>query len=141
MRKEIAEGLRFVVRHPLLRPITLFVAVNNVFVTALFAIFLVYAVRELDLTPQTIGLILSLGSVGSIVGALTANRTARTFWIGPLGGTLGSTIGLRETMVVGAAGACVAVPFLVFSPLRRIRKTEDADELVGPFNEQFATVS
>jgi len=220
MLREIAEGLRFVVRHPLLRPITLFVAVSNVFVQAVFAIFLVFAVRELDLTPQTIGLVLSLGSLGSIVGALTANRTARTFGIGPtlivtaataslglfliplasgalvipflvtanllygffvlnyyvtvisliqaitpdhllgrtnasrrflvqgvipvgalLGGALGSTIGLREAMVVGAVGACLAVPFLLSSPLRRIRQTEDADELVGPFNERFAMVT
>jgi hypothetical protein len=41
-------------------------------------------------------------------------------------------------MVVGAIGGCASVPFLVFSPLRRIRRTEDADELVAPFNEQFA---
>jgi MFS family permease len=220
MRKEIREGLRFVVRHPLLRPLTLFVAVSNIFVNGVFAILLVYAVRELDLAPQTIGLIFSLGGLGSIIGAFTANFTARTFGIGPtlivtaatamaglfliplasgalvipllvtanvllgffvlnyfvtvisliqaitpdhllgrtnasrrflvqgvipvgalMGGALGSTIGLRETMVVCAVGGCASVPFLVFSPIRRIRRTEDADELVAPFNEQFATVT
>jgi hypothetical protein len=46
MLREVAQGLRFVVHHPLLRPITLFVAVSNVFVQAVFAIFLVFAVRE-----------------------------------------------------------------------------------------------
>ena len=218
LRAEIAEGFRFVLRHPLLRPIMIFVALSNIFVNMLFAIFLVYAVRELDLSPQTIGLILSLGSIGSIAGALSANRVAGALGIGPsliamatigglglllipvatgalvipflvasrltwgfwvlnyyvtaisliqaitpdhllgrtnasrrfvvqgvlplgflLGGALGTAIGLRPTIAIGAVGASLAVLPLVFSPLRRVRKTEDAEEIVGPFNDEFAS--
>ena len=44
----------------------------------------------------------------------------------PLGsfvsGALASTIGLRETILVGAIGASFAFLFLVFSPLRTIRE-------------------
>jgi hypothetical protein len=48
-----------------------------------FAIYLVYAVQELDLSPATIGLILSLGNIGSLAGALSATRIARLLGIGP----------------------------------------------------------
>ena len=88
LRSEISEGLRFVVRHPLLRPIVIFVGFSNIFVNMLFAIYLVYAVRELDLSAKTIGIIFSLGNVGSLVGALTANRVARAFGIGPVWSSL-----------------------------------------------------
>jgi MFS-type transporter involved in bile tolerance (Atg22 family) len=60
-----------------------FVGPMNLFSNMIFAIYLVYAVRELGLTATTIGVIFSLGSVGSLVGALTANRIARTLGIGP----------------------------------------------------------
>jgi len=216
-RTEIREGLRFVLHHPIQRPIVFFVAVSNVFVTMLFAIYLVYAVRELDLSVTTIGVIGSLGSVGSLVGALTANRVARTFGIGPgliavaatgslglllmplatgvlvipflvaanvlwgffvlnyfvtavsliqaitpdhllgrtnasrrflvqgvipvgalLGGTLGTVLGLRPTIAIGAAGASLAALPLFFSPLRAVKTTEDAEALVREYNERFA---
>lgn len=215
-RTEIREGLRFVLRHPILRPIVLFVGVSNVFVTMLFAIYLVYAVRELELDATTIGVIFSLGSVGSLVGALTANRVARLVGIGPgliavattgglgllliplatgdlvipflvvanvlwgffvlnyfvsaisliqaitpdhllgrtnasrrflvqgvipvgalLGGTLGTVLGLRPTIAIGAAGASLAVLPLLFSPLRAVRTTADAEELVHGYNQRF----
>lgn len=126
LRTEIAEGLRFVLRHPLLRPIMVFVAVSNIFTNMLFAIFLVYAVRELDLSAGTIGLIFSLGNVGSVLGALTATRVARRFGIGP--GLIGTATvaGLGLLLIPLAAGE-VVIPFLVaasrtdqcVSPLRR----------------------
>jgi MFS family permease len=213
---EIAEGLRFTLPHPIQRPIIVFVAISNFFVQMLFAIFLVYAVRELALPAVTIGLIFSLGSVGSLVGALTANRVARRLGIGPgliavattgslgllliplaegplvipllvianvlwgffvlnyfvtavsliqaitpdhllgrtnasrrfvvqsmvplgalAGGVLGTYVGLRTTIAIGAIGAVLAVLPLFVSPLRRIRDTEDALELVRPFNARF----
>ena len=220
LRDEIGEGLRFVLRHPLLRPIVVFVGVSNIFVNMLFAIYLVYAVRELDLSAATIGLIFSLGNIGTLVGALTATRLARTVGIGPgliitatigslgllliplargdvvipflvvasllwgyfvltyyvnaitliqaitpdhllgrtnasrrflvqgvipfgalLGGALGTTLGLRPAIAIGAVGACLAVLPLFFSPLRQIKETSQAEELVRPYNESFSVRS
>ena len=217
LRDEIGEGLRFVLRHPLLRPIVTFVGVSNIFVNMLFAIYLVYAVRELDLSVATIGLIFSLGNIGSLVGALTATRLARAVGIGPgliitatvgalglllvplargdailpflvvanllwgyfvltyyvnaitliqaitpdhllgrtnasrrflvqgvipfgalLGGALGTTLGLRPAIAIGAVGACLAVLPLFFSPLRQIKETSQAEELARPYNESFS---
>ena len=39
-----------------------------------------------------------------------------------LGGTLGSTVGLRETIVVGAIGGGLSVLWIVFSPQRHLRE-------------------
>jgi MFS family permease len=100
MRTEIAEGLRFVVRHPIMRPFLIMVAWSNFFTVVMFSIFLVFAVRELDLTAATIGVMFSLASVGTLVGALTATRIARL-------------LGIGWTMIVFAAltgGALVLIP-------------------------------
>jgi len=113
-RAEIGEGLRFTLRHPLQRPIIVFVAISNLFVNMLFAIYLVYAVRELDLSATTIGLIFSLGSVGSLVGALTANRVARALGIGRGLITVATTGGLGLLLIPLASGDLV-IPFLVLA--------------------------
>ena len=78
MRTEIAEGLRFVVGNPILRSMMLWVATNNFFTTMMDRrILLVFAVRDLHLHAATIGLMLSLANVGTLLGALTATRLAR----------------------------------------------------------------
>jgi MFS family permease len=69
MREEIAEGLRFVGGHSILRPMMLWVAASNFSGNVLFSIFLVFAVRSLHLSAATIGLIFSLGNVGTLLGA------------------------------------------------------------------------
>jgi MFS family permease len=115
-RAEIREGLRFVLRHPILRPIVLFVGISNVFVNMLFAIYLVYAVRELGLDAKTIGLILSLGSLGSLVGALTANRVAGALGIGPGLIAVATTGGFGLLLIPLASGGLV-LPFLVLAHL------------------------
>src|SRR5437016_10737752 len=45
-----------------------------------------------------------------------------------LGGALGSTIGLRVTIVVGAAGMLLAVMCVVFSPIRHLRTLPRASD-------------
>jgi MFS family permease len=115
-RAEIREGLGFVLRHPILRPIVLFVGVSNVFVNMLFAIYLVYAVRELGLDAKTIGLIFSLGSLGSLLGALTANRVARAIGVGPGLIAVATTGGFGLLLIPLASGGLV-LPFLVVAHL------------------------
>jgi MFS family permease len=210
MRTEIAEGLRYVLRHPLMRPMMYFVATSNFFSMILGSILLVFAVRDLHLGATTIGLIFAVGNAGWLLGALTATRIAGRLGIGRaiialsafggfgwlliavasgpvaipfiaaaeliygfgavgcninaisliqaitpdrmlgranasrrfvvwgvfpigglVGGALGASIGLRATIWVGAIGAAVAFLPLLFSPLHRIRVTEDAEALVA----------
>jgi MFS family permease len=80
---EVVEGIRFVLGHPYMRPSMAFIAVSNFFYNVLFAVFLVYAVRSLELTPATIGLAFTLGNIGVLAGALLATRIAARLGVGP----------------------------------------------------------
>ena len=65
MRREIAEGLRYVVGHPYLRSIAACTATLNLFGTMANAVLLVFAVRELGMTAEAIGLAFSIGATGA----------------------------------------------------------------------------
>src|SRR5262249_59287909 len=83
MRHELAEGLRYLLRHPYWRPLSLSIATNNFFSNVVWAVVLVYAVRELHLSPGWIGLTLALGSIGALVGALVVRWIPARLAIGP----------------------------------------------------------
>ena len=55
-----------------------------------------------------------------------------------LGGALGTKIGLRPTIAIGAIGASIAALPLYFSPLLAVRTIDDAEEIVRPINKEFA---
>lgn len=195
------EGFTFIFGHPLIRAMVLCVTVINFFNLMFTAIFVLYASRELGLSPGVIGLVFGVGALGGVAGALLSPRAARWMGIGPaiilgailfpgallivpatsgpepiviaslvaamfiatvgvmffdvnlnsvsalvtpyrlrarsagsvrlfgygcrplgalLGGYLGTTIGLRETMVIAGAGALLGVFFLIFSPFRTL---------------------
>ncbi|MCZ2831106.1 MFS transporter [Modestobacter sp. VKM Ac-2986] len=77
LRTEIAEGLSFVVRHPLLRRIVACTGTANLFGAMTNALLVLYVIRTLGLSEATLGLVFSLGAVGGLLGAATAARFAR----------------------------------------------------------------
>ena len=70
-----------------------------------------------------------------MLGRMTASRRFVVFGVIPLGmlagGTLGTNMGLRETMWIGAVGSSLCFLALLASPIRRIRTVADAERLVG----------
>jgi MFS family permease len=83
MRRELKEGIVYLVRHPYWRPISITTASSNFFWTLSGSILLVYAVRDLDLSPAVIGLTMSLGSIGGLIGAFVGRPVAARFGVGP----------------------------------------------------------
>ncbi|MDQ1305051.1 MAG: hypothetical protein QG671_880 [Actinomycetota bacterium] len=77
LRTEVAEGLRFVLTHPLLRRITACTSLNNFFASASSALFALYLLRDLDLSTSTLGLVYSASAVGGIAGAALSGRVTR----------------------------------------------------------------
>lgn len=80
LRAAIAEGLRFVVRQPLLRRIVACTGLGNLFHAAGEALVVLYALRHLGIDAAGLGLVFSAGAVGGLLGALLADRLSR--WIG-----------------------------------------------------------
>jgi MFS family permease len=208
LRAELGEGLRYVFRHPYQRTMVAMTALSNFFGQVVFSILLVYAVRELDLSPGTIGVALAIGNLGTLASALTAKRIGERLGVGrtillasclfgpgtlliafapqayalplivvamivigfggilynvtaisliqaitpdrilgranasrrfvvwgvvPLGGftggVLATTIGLRETMVVGALGGLLTIVPILVSPLRSVGRMSELEPL------------
>ena len=82
MRREIAEGLRYLLSDPRWRAITTNVFVFNLGTGITGPLFLVWGVRHLGFSPGELGLVFSLGNVGWLLGALVARRATRRFGAG-----------------------------------------------------------
>ncbi|MEV4106362.1 MFS transporter [Nonomuraea sp. NPDC049695] len=80
---EIAEGVRFVLGHPLLRRIAGCTATANLFVSVSQPMVLLLLARELGLDAGAIGLLMAAGGLGGIAGALANARIARRLGQGP----------------------------------------------------------
>ncbi|MFI5839011.1 MFS transporter [Catenuloplanes sp. NPDC051500] len=83
-RTGIATGLVFVARSAILRPLLLGVTVLNLFNYVFHALFILYATTTLGLSPGQLGLLLGLGSVGGLLGAVVTGRLTRRFGVGPV---------------------------------------------------------
>ena len=82
MRTELREGLSYVLRHPYLKNIAACTALFNFFGLMGFAILLVFARRELDLSPQAIGLAFTLSNIGPLLAALSAGKIFALIGVG-----------------------------------------------------------
>jgi MFS family permease len=119
MKAELMEGLRYVLGHRLLRWIAASTATYNFFGNLMFAIFLVYAVRDLGMSAGLIGVILAVGNVGFLAGAVTATRISRRIGVG--------------RAIVGAQVCSLAILLIPLAP-------EDAEGAI-PFLVAALTVS
>ena len=190
-------------------PGALATATINFFNFVFFALFVLYATKELDVSPATLGLVLGAGAVGGLVGSAVATPITRLIGVGPtfvvgcvlfpapillvplaggpyevvlaclfaaefgsglgvmlldiaagaifaaviptrlrsrvsgaytfvnygirvvgslVGGLLGSWLGLRPALWIGAAGAMLGVLFLLPSPVLRLETLPEAPD-------------
>ncbi len=83
MGPQIREGLAWVLGQPMLRAIAGSTGTSNLFGSVMMAVFVLFAVRQVGLSPALLGLVYAGGSVGGVLGALVAQRMARGLGIGP----------------------------------------------------------
>ncbi|MBL7257146.1 MFS transporter [Paractinoplanes lichenicola] len=81
---EIAEGVRWLMRHRLLRTLAVTMAVGNVVFCAAFAIFVLYAGQRLGLNEVGYGTLLISFAAGGFLGTLAAPALIRRFDAAPL---------------------------------------------------------
>ncbi len=114
MRGELWEGLRYVVRHPYLRPQAISTGVSNFFSNVAYAIIIVFAIRTLHMSNGLIGVVFGLGSIGWMAGAMMASRVQRRLGVG--GATiLGAAVTGPATLIAALTPTSLPVPFLVAS--------------------------
>jgi MFS family permease len=83
MREQTAQGMRFIIGNSFFRPALAATATLNFFNLAFGALFILYATRELGVSPGTLGLVLGAGAAGSLLGAFVAGRVGRRIGLGP----------------------------------------------------------
>ena len=112
LRREIAAGVRYVWANPFLRPIAIAMGWTNFTGQVVFSLFLLYAVRELGLTAATLGLILGIGNVGLILGAVSAQWVARRLGLGRAI-VVGLAVAGPATLLIPLAPPDDPIPFLI----------------------------
>jgi MFS family permease len=79
IRLEIAEGLKWLLQHRILRTLAVMTGVSNLTHSATYAIFVLFALEILHLSEWGFGVILAASAIGGLVGGLVAPRLARFF--------------------------------------------------------------
>ena len=113
LRTEIAEGLSFVLRHPILRKIVACTGTANLFGGMATAVEIIFLVRILHVRPAGVGLLIAVGSLGGVVGGVLSGRlsrligSARIIWFSML------VLGLPQLLVPLAEPGWLVVLFAV----------------------------
>ena len=96
LRTDIAEGLRYLTQHRILRTLGLLLGAQNLLFTAQGALFVLYATSDrfgLGLSEQGVGLLFAVSAFGGFIGSFAA---------GPVEKRFGRTTVLSMTLVLGA---------------------------------------
>lgn len=153
VRAAIREGFAVIWRQPLLRWFTTAAVIINLFSGALMSVFFLYLIRVLGMGSTQVGLIVAVGSVGALTGALLVGRLTGRFGVGPtliltmaLPGlgylVLAAVHGHSPAVIAVVAAASFAVQFSV--PVFNVtvisfRQVTTPDELLGRVNATART--
>src|SRR5260370_29246761 len=84
IRHDIIEGLRYVLKHPVLRSITLLLLFINFILPTTTSQLVLFARQWLAASDTQIGLLYASGSVGIVLFSLVANRLRKRLPLGVL---------------------------------------------------------
>jgi MFS family permease len=143
MRHEIVEGLQLVRHHPILVPLALrsiFAHFAGAFYSVLYTI---YLIDTLQLSPLLLGIVISAGGVGSLVGSVFAARAIARFGFGPtiISTAIGASIvGVLTPLASGPvliATLMVLIPQLVGDGLETIEDVAEISLVQGVVSDQI----
>ncbi|WP_411289279.1 MFS transporter [Phenylobacterium sp.] len=153
-RADVAAGFKAAWREPLVRPLLLMTAAGGLFGAFFSALYVVFALRVLQLTPAMLGLTIAAGGIGALAGAALAQPMARRLGVGPAifaasaGATLAALLiplapaepGLGMAFLVAAQvfGDALAVAGVVL--MASLRQTVLPAQLLGRVGASFHAV-
>jgi MFS family permease len=79
----ITAGIRWLARNAIMRADLAATATINLFNFMFFALVILYATRDLHVSPAALGLVLGAGAVGSIIGSVVTGAIQRRIGVGP----------------------------------------------------------
>lgn len=153
MRADIAEGLRFLWGHSLLRTLAVMVGGFNLASNAAFAVFVIYAVgadSAMGLSEPAYGALLTTVAAGSLVGSFFAERLERrlgragSLWLAVAGGSIliGAPALSANPFVLGVAFFVGGVTIMVWNIITvSLRQRIVPDRLLGRVNSGYRMVA
>jgi MFS family permease len=153
LRADVAEGLRYLWRHRLLRTLAAMTGLFNFATNATFAVFVLHAVgpdSAMRLTGATYGLLFATIAAGSLIGALLADPIirrlgrSRSLALGILGG-----VGLVGTPALTTKPLVIAAAFLIGGLTNALwnvvavslRQRITPDRILGRINSSYRLVA
>lgn len=145
IRRDIAEGLRWLWHHRLIRTLAIMLGIWNGVSMAGFAIFVLYALEILDLDAVGYGILLAAGTVGSLLGSGAASRLSKagsgTTLIAMVVLGAASSLGIAVTsnaIVVGVMMAIFGFTSVVWNVITvSLRQAIIPDRLLGRVNSVY----
>jgi MFS family permease len=153
LRADVAEGLRYLWRHRLLRTLATMTGLFNFATNATFAVFVLYAVgpdSAMGLTEAGYGLVFATIAAGSLVGALLADPIirrlgrSRSMLLGILGGVV--TVGIpaltSNALVIAAAFLLGGLTNSLWNVVAvSLRQRITPDRILGRINSSYRLVA
>jgi predicted MFS family arabinose efflux permease len=99
MRREIAEGLRALFHHAILRATAACMLTREFFSGMYGALVVLYMARDLGFATGLLGMIWAVGGISSLIGAIAAEPVTRRLGTGP-------------AMIIGLLLSCIAMLFI-----------------------------
>ncbi len=152
---DLAEGVRFVFGHRLLRPLAIGLAVSNLAWAAELALYFIFLVRTVHLGPVLIGVTLAAAGPGALAGSMSAGRV-RARWGAPSAIIGGLTLFAAAALLIplSAGGPAVEVPMLMVAGffmsaggqvcavnVLTLRQSVTPDQVLGRTNATFRFVA
>lgn len=153
IRADIAEGMRFLIRHRVLRAMAVLTGLGNLGVSAMFAVFVLYAVgpsSAMGLSEPAFGVLLASLAVGALLGTFVAEPAER--WWGRqmsliamlvAGGVMLATPAFTSSAWVIAAAFLVGGITVVMGNVVMVslRQRVTPDRLLGRVNSAYRLVA
>ena len=148
LRADIAEGVRYLMRHRILRTLGLLLGAQNLLFTAQGALFILYATSDrfgLGLSEAGVGVLMAVSAFGGFVGSFAAGpvekRLGRTTVLSlslVLGAIVLATPGLTRNVVIVAVASVLTAAGVMWNVITvSLRQRIIPDHLLGRVNSAY----
>jgi MFS family permease len=111
---DLIEGLRLVLKNPLLRSLAASAGIFSLFGNFVGALYVLYVIRQIGAPPIYLGLLVATGGLSALLGAIMAERVIRRFGLGRTVGIGLFMYGATSLLIPLAGGSITFALILLF---------------------------